>query len=180
MNGYMPANENLAEGETLVIHRFERAGLGKAPFRFTGSVTEKTFQACHGAPVQNGSTCDFCGTCIRYEFWVESSDKKTFKVGCDCIHKTEDAGLLRQISVAERKLRDAKNAAAKERKKARLAARVKAASEKLNRVRGTLANRPHPNEYYAGQGRTMLDYVNWCLLNRAEEKACAAIEMVEE
>jgi len=178
MNGYKPANENLDEGETLTIHRFERAGLGLAPFRFKGSVTEKTFQACHGAPIQNGSTCDFCGTCIRYEFWVESSDKKTFKVGSDCIHKTGDAGLIQQISVAERKLRDANNAAAKERKKEKKAARVEKALQKLEGVRGILAEQPHPNDYFAKQGRTNLDYVNWCIQNHAEEKACGVIESV--
>lgn len=170
-------NDSLEGKETITIHRFEQAGLGLAPFRFTGSVTEKTFQACHGAPVQAGSTCDFCGTCIRYEFWVQSSDAKTFKVGCDCIHKTEDAGLIQQISKAERELRDQKNKAAKARKAERLAVRVTAAKTKLETVRGSLSSKPHPNSYFAEQGRTLLDYVNWCLANRAEEKACAVIEV---
>ncbi len=42
-------------------HVFERAGLGLAPFRFVG-MEEKTFQACPGAPIQAGSSCDYCGT----------------------------------------------------------------------------------------------------------------------
>lgn len=168
----------LKDGETSTIHVFERAGLGKAPFHFTGNVTEKTFCACPGAPVQSGSTCDYCGTCIRYEFWVRSSDGLEFKTGCDCIHKTGDRGLIQQISAAERKLRDVKNAAARDRKIARLNARIAAARTILPTVEGRLASQPHPTSYFAGQGRTLLDYVNWCLENRAYEKACFIIEHV--
>lgn len=169
-------NETLKAGETSTIHRFEIAGLGKAPFRFTGEVTEKTYQACSGAPVQAGSSCDYCGTCIRYEFWVRSADGKEFKTGCDCIHKTGDRGLIQQISAAERKLRDAKNATAKVRKAERLAARVEAAKAKLPTVRGALASQPHPNAYYASEGRTLLSYVEWCLENGAGERAATMIE----
>ena len=170
-------NEKLIAGETCKSHRFEVVGLGKAPFQFTGEVTEKTYCACPGAPVQAGSSCDYCGTCIRYEFWVRSADNKKFKVGCDCIHKTGDHGLIQQISVAERKLRDAKNATAKARKAERLAVRIKAAKAKLPEVRGTLASQPHPNQYYAGQGKTLLDYVYWCLENKSgEERAAIVIE----
>jgi hypothetical protein len=106
-------NETLSGKETSSIHHFELAGLGKAPFHFTGTVTEKVFVACPGATPKAGSSCDYCGTGIRYEFWVRSACGKEFKVGCDCIHKTGDRGLIQQISAAERKLRDAKNKAAK-------------------------------------------------------------------
>ena len=105
------------------IHKFELAGLGKAPFEFTGEVTEET-----------GS------------------------------------------SSAERKLRDVKNAAAKQRKKSKKESRIASATEKLPTVCGKLASQPHPNSHFAAQGRTLLDYVNWCLENHAEEKACEVIE----
>lgn len=167
---------NLKAGEISSVHRFETAGLGKAPFHFTGEVTEKTYCACPGAPVQPGSSCDYCGTCIRYEFWVRSADGKKFKVGCDCIHKTGDRGLIQQISAAERKLRDAKNAAAKARKKQRVEERIAAARAKLPSVAGRLSSDPHPNSYYAGEGKTMLDYVRWCLENGAGERAAFIIE----
>jgi hypothetical protein len=126
--------------------------------------------------MQNGSSCDYCGTCIRYEFWVQSADGNRFKVGCDCIHKTDDAGLIRQISAAERKLRDAKNKAAKERKKDRIAIRLAAALEKLPTIRGALAGQRHPNSYMADQGKSMLDYLNFCLECKASEKASFIIE----
>lgn len=161
----LTANEKLKMGETSTIHLFERAGLGKAPFYYTGEMTEKTYCACQGAPVLPGSTCDYCGTCIRYEFWIKSTDGNRFKVGCDCIRKTDDAGLIRQISSAERKLRDMKNAAAKERKKNREAEQLANAKAALPQVAGKLSSQPHPNSFHASQGKTMLDYVNWLLAN---------------
>jgi hypothetical protein len=171
----LTVDANLKAGETSTTHRFELAGLGKAPFRFTG-MAEKTHQACHGAPILPGSTCDYCGTCIRYEFWCKSSDDKAFKVGCDCIHKVDDAGLVRQISAAERQLRDQKNAAAKAKKADKTKARVDAAVAKLPSVRTILSGQPHPNAYFAGEGRTLLHYVTWCLENGAGERAAAIIE----
>ncbi len=168
-------NENLKAGETSTIHRFERAGLGKAPFQFTGTVTEKVFCVPGGTP-KAGSSCDYCGTGIRYEFWVNSSCGKTFKVGCDCIHKTGDRGLIKQISVAERKLRDVKNAAAKVRKADKLAKRIDAAKLILPTVQGTLASQPHPNQHFAAQGKTLLDYVRWCFETHQGDRACFIIE----
>ena len=168
-------NESLKAGETSQVHRFEVAGLGKAPFQFTGLVTENVFCPPGGTPKPGGS-CDFCSTGIKFEFWVRSADGKEFKVGCDCIHKTGDRGLIQQISAAERKLRDLKNAAAKARKVARLAERVEAAKAALPNVRGKLSEQPHPSKYFAEQGRTLLDYVNWCFENRAAERACFIIE----
>lgn len=164
----------LKPGETSEIHRFQVAGLGIAPFHFTGEVTEKTYQACPGAPVQAGSSCDYCGTCIRYEFWVKSADGKEFKVGCDCIHKTGDRGLIQQISVAERKLRDKKNQAAKERKLAKLTARIEAAKLALPSAAGALSAQPHPSSWHTD--KTLLDYVNWCFANGYGERAAITVE----
>lgn len=169
-------NTTLQDGERSAIHRFEQAGLGEAPFRFTGTVTEKTYCACQGAPVQPGSTCDYCGTCIRYEFWVKSADGREFRVGCDCIHKTGDRGLIQQISAAERKLRDLKNAAAKARKQERLAKRIADARAALSSVQGLLSLQRHPSSYFADQGKTLLDYVQWCFKNGAGEKAAFHVE----
>ena len=80
------------------------------------------------------------------------------------------------VSVAERELRDKKNQAAKARKVQRLAERVEKAKAKLDSVRGILAAQPHPNVYFAEQGKTLLDYVNWCLEYRWGEKAAAIVE----
>jgi hypothetical protein len=74
---------------TTPIHPFEKAGLGVAPFRCT-RVTVAKYQACHGAPVQPGASCDYCGTGIMNVFWIKGSqpDAAEFRVGCDCVAKT--------------------------------------------------------------------------------------------
>lgn len=77
------------------LHVFERAGLGRAPFKVVGS-QELKWQAYPGAPMQPGGSCDYCGTGIMYAVAIRSSDGRNFKVGCDCVRKTGDAGLLKQ------------------------------------------------------------------------------------
>lgn len=76
------------------MHVFERAGLGKAPFKCVGFHVSK-YQACQGAPVQPGSSCDYCGTGIMYVCEIKSADGNRFKVGTDCVYKTGDGGLIR-------------------------------------------------------------------------------------
>ena len=154
----------------IVLHRFEEAGLGVAPFRFTGVVTEKTYCACQGAPVQPGSTCDYCGTCIRYEFWVADAMGREFKVGCDCIHKTGDTGLIRAISTAESKLRRDK---ARARKLAKDAAdRELCETTNLNTLHG-----PHPTPYRAALGETLADWARWMFETRHYGTLAATIRL---
>lgn len=74
-------------------HSFERAGLGKAPFFCRGYSVEK-FQAAPGAPIQCGTSCDYCSTAIMRVFRIESSDGHIFKVGCDCVARTGDTELI--------------------------------------------------------------------------------------
>lgn len=77
------------------VHAFEKAGLGKAPFKAIGFYESK-FQAVPGdpnCPIQPGSSCDYCGNGIMNVYQVRSADGKTFKVGCDCVAKTGDAAL---------------------------------------------------------------------------------------
>jgi len=94
------------------LHCFERAGLGKAPFKIVGSY-ECKFQAFVGAPVQCGGSCDYCGQGIMYAVAIKSADGHTFKVGCDCVARTGDAGLIKaykshpDVRAAERAKRKA-------------------------------------------------------------------------
>jgi hypothetical protein len=83
------------------VHPFERAGLGKAPFRCTG-MEKRTYQACPDAPIQPGASCDFCGTGIMYTYMIVSSDGRNFVVGCDCVYRTNDTQLSEEIRREER------------------------------------------------------------------------------
>jgi len=71
-----------------MTHPFEKAGLGKAPFSCTG-VSENVWDNGDGT-TKAGGCCDYCGTGIRWEFWIKGSvaGAKQFKVGCDCVAKT--------------------------------------------------------------------------------------------
>lgn len=86
--------------EEVGLHVFEKAGLGKAPFRCVG-VTEKVGPITMpdgtqiGSPGQPMGCCDYCGTGIKDCYVIQSSDKKQFVVGCDCVARTGDAGLIK-------------------------------------------------------------------------------------
>ena len=71
-----------------MTHPFEKANLGKAPFSCT-HVSENVFRLPDGS-VKAGGCCDYCGTGIRWEFWIKGSiaGARQFKVGCDCVAKT--------------------------------------------------------------------------------------------
>ena len=101
------------------LHTFEAAGLGPAPYRFTG-VTEMVYQACPGAPKQAGTNCQYCGTGIIWAYGLEAANGYKFHVGCDCIEKSGDAGLIRAyktspqhraIAANKRRARDEANQA---------------------------------------------------------------------
>lgn len=86
-------------------HIFQTAGLGLAPYKFL-AVTENLFTVpgCPGS-TKPGSSCDFCGTAIRWEFHLESADAKRFKVGSDCICKADDKGLAIHVASHKTKMR---------------------------------------------------------------------------
>lgn len=142
-------------------HKFEIAGLGKAPFKVLGFSVEK-YQAGPGAPIQPGGSCDFCGTAIMNTFWIQGSgqDDRRFKVGCDCVAKTGDDGLKKvtdaTIRKHQRKLRHAREAA-----------RIDAARYALETetVCNALAAQPHPLAWRAAKGDTLLDWANWMMEN---------------
>jgi hypothetical protein len=168
MNAANLTAEEIATANARALHPFERAGLGKAPFYFVG-LTEKTYQACHGAPVQPGGTCAFCGTGIRYCCQIKSADGARFVVGCDCVQRLADerndgsdtALALRKlaavVSAAERKI------AAQ--KRAQKAAGVLASIETSladAAIRATLETRPHPRAF---AGLSLLNWCEWMLAN---------------
>lgn len=87
-----------------MTHPFEKAGLGKAPFRCVG-VSEMAFTLPDGN-TRAGGACQYCGTGIRWAFHIKSSDGAHFHVGCDCVEKTgivEDFDTVRKANVKARR-----------------------------------------------------------------------------
>lgn len=144
-----------------IIHKFEKAGLGKAPFRIVG-FEQKTYQACLGAPMQVGGSCDYCGTGIVDMFWLRGIDNgEPFKVGSSCVYKTGDAGL---IIPAKNKINALKRQA-RHQKEAILIEELKAL---LIDYHDRLSSLPHPRGFTDRQTDkplTYLDQANWLMAN---------------
>ncbi len=137
------------------IHKFELAGLGKSPFRVVGHHVSK-FQTCADAPVQPGSSCDYCGAAIMYVFSIRSSDGKTFKVGCDCVEKTDDSGIINPVKREMARIK-------REAVHASQDAAIADAAAYLELVRDQLADMPFPTEYRPTNTRA--DWVDWMMKN---------------
>lgn len=147
------------------IHIFESAGLGRAPFRFVGVQTNDDRAVQQRAREANGQTfttnyctsCDFCSQAICNAFLVESADGKRFKVGCDCIKKTGDKGLLRVVKDEESRKRRAatakRNKSKWERERELIATWRSGQCEALRSL-------PHPK---GRDGATAWDYVDYCV-----------------
>lgn len=91
------------------VHPFTRAGFGPEPFRCV-RVTKEIYQACHGAPIQPGTSCDYCGTGIMYAYWIVNGDKsREFKVGCDCVMRA--GAVVERFDVERKKLAREQSAA---------------------------------------------------------------------
>jgi hypothetical protein len=151
------------------VHVFERAGLGLKPFKCVGFEVMK-YQACQGAPIQPGTCCDYCGTGIMNVFWIVSSDGRKFKVGCDCVYKTGDGGLVKEVKDRQRQhnreLRAARNARKAEERKAR-----REALEPELRT-AFLAKHPGLAEAFETDHEIIRDikarFVQWCELSAAQ------------
>lgn len=149
------------------IHPFQRAGLGLAPFKFAG-FRESVYQACSGAPVQPGSSCDYCGTGIRYVCDIVSADGKRFKVGCDCVQKINDerneARSLDNSDIAKlaRKVKEAKKEHERVKRIAKGTEDVAAVDALIDANREKLASMPHPRGW---EGKSFLDHCEWLRRN---------------
>jgi hypothetical protein len=139
-----------------MTHPFERAGLGKAPFKYVGNA-ELVFIAYPGATPRAGGSCDYCYTAIRDAYYIVSADGKKFKVGCDCVRKL-CVDKRDPILVAVNKARAAQAKANKE-------SRVRFAIEAFETDETLLTDKPHPMAWAKGKGLTARDFAVWMLKN---------------
>jgi hypothetical protein len=157
------------------VHVFERAGLGKAPFRFVGAVAQdighgvRYLDRSMNLTTKPGGTCAFCGQYILNMYDVESADGRRFHVGSDCILRTGSAGLIKAVNKAVAKLRREQRQA---RERANGAEMVALLADE--RVRATLATQSHPNAYRADKGESLLDWADW-MAQHGGAKACASV-----
>lgn len=95
------------------IHKFELAGMGKAPFKVVGfyalpskSLAEHNPNAYNlqlkAMPKGVGiGSCSYCGIALVNNYILESKDGKKSVVGCDCVQKVGDTGFLKNQRNAE-------------------------------------------------------------------------------
>ena len=85
------------------------------------------------------------------------TDGKKFKVGSECVRKTNDVALISETERAEAKLK----------RHAKEAARITAAHAKLTdpTLQGVLSSLPHPYGYQAAKGHTRFDWAIWMMQN---------------
>jgi ribosome-binding protein aMBF1 (putative translation factor) len=110
-----------------------------------------------------GGSCDYCGTGIRTECQIVSADGKRSKVGCNCIEKVGDAGLLKAYKTSPEFRKALREKTAK--KNAAVFEELKALVEKLQPV---LATQPHPRgfrDFKTGERLTAFDSVKWLFEN---------------
>lgn len=166
---------------THTIHKFEAAGLGKAPFQLVGfdrrigpiKMLDRDGMPTGtevGAPGQPMGSCDFCGMGIADCYIIQSADGKRFIVGSTCVNKTGDAGLRRAMAPHKRRL-----------KQERDDARISAAVETFERpaVRALLASLPHGNEYRASQGDTLADWADFIFVRGGRSGKIKAARVIE-
>lgn len=140
-------------------HAFEEAGLGKAPFRFVGveerrgpiKMPDGSEVGAHGQPM---GTCEFCFQGIAICCHVRSADGKQFVVGSDCVLKTGDKGLKKNVDrFKARKRREAADRRAK---------KDEAIIDRALEEHGDeLAALPHSIEHYAADGKTLKDWLEY-------------------
>lgn len=144
------------------IHAFERAGLGRAPFRFVGCYEDRgpkvmseqggvTFTV--GSPGQAMGSCAFCGQSIAECCVVRSADGREFTVGSSCVMKTGDAGLRRAVKAEIREKQVVRERERWQAVKARLAT-----DETLREKLGVV---PCPN----GRNESALGWALWMMEN---------------
>ena len=160
---------NTTESES-TLHPFERAGLGKAPFRFVGFEAQ---DLCYGQAILNreeyqrtgilvttapGGSCAFCGTYIVQMCRIGSADGKRFHVGTDCVAKAGGTRVAAAVKVAKLRTERSKRA-----EKATAVSTELTALLADDSVRTVLVNWPHPNDASAKRGASLLDYATWMI-----------------
>jgi hypothetical protein len=173
------------ETKTCEVHPFEKAGLGKAPFRYIGimhqeiSYGKRVIGNIGGVDIVTtpGGTCDACGQYIVDMYRIKSSDGQVSIVGCDCIKKVGYVvEALPKFKADLAKLAKTKRAIAKSKEEARIleARKLFLATETM------FADQPHPTKWGTEQGKTLRDYVEWMLCHAGHSGKFSVTKMIEK
>lgn len=162
------------------VHVFERAGLGRAPFRLV-RIERRVGPYPVGGGVYVGSpgqpvgSCQYCGEGIAECCVIRSADGRDFIVGSVCVNKTGDAGLRSATKLALNRARaERRHQLARER-----IAAVYARLESDEGLRARLAAEPHPYTYRAERGETRLSWARWMLAHAGDRGGLEVVRYLE-
>lgn len=142
--------------------------LGQAPYTLTGYEYDQRVETANG--FQGGThACDHCGRGIVHVFFIRSADGKEFTLGSEHAKYLGDDGLVANIKAKMAELRrEARELVNREQRQvwaseqaereANVLANIKA---EYQRLLPQLQSTPHPNSYFASQGKTMVDYIDY-------------------
>lgn len=146
--------------------------LGEGPFEYVGSYdmgaalahqeaygdTERAFKDAPKLEAGLG-TCAHCGRGILNICIVRRGDGKLYGIGSDCILKVAEDGDVSEVSKLEQQIREDR----KRKRQAREAAKISELTPQYEEIIPALEERPHPNDYFAGQGKSLADYYEYLL-----------------
>jgi len=191
--------------DTNLTHAFEEAGLGVAPFAFVGCVDSGAGANADGMVKRTsaegiefwtkpGGSCAYCGIGIVILCKIQDANGARFHVGTSCAGKSGDKGIINLAKRAAGRISRAKAVAKQETRIE--AVRVALGLEGLGTMAlrhgdtlgvlaatdlfATLADRPHPLEYWADQGKTMATWVCWTLANAGHAGKFKATKIIEK
>ena len=137
---------------------------GKAPYRFIGLETQ-TVNNDGMVKVESkdglehwttpGGTCAVCGTYISVFYNFKSKDGVTFHVGSECALQSDLP--YKELTLVQRAKKHHNNQLrwAREEKKIKKLEEIVSSKD--------FSGYKHPNEYFAKNGKTMLDYINYVM-----------------
>jgi hypothetical protein len=174
------------------IHAFEKAGLGTAPFYCVGmceipspSLAEHNPDAYRVALADlprdlSIGSCAFCGMCIKYNFIVKGATGRRFVVGCECVNRTGDAGLVSMVKQERKRVaaekRAARNATAAAERRAAYEAERAARAAAFATTHAALIERARAVTDIEAKGGFIADVLAGGLAGRfVSDKAIAAV-----
>lgn len=165
-------------------HKFEKAGLGRAPFKFVMLISlpppslagqnpdayNNALREIHYAKKSLGLAhlgwCEHCGMTLMNNYIIRDADGMAHVVGCDCVQYTGDAGVIQQVEKAEKqRQKKARKVKALTKKEAKARAAKQTRKEKRREffvkheavLRLAYANR-HKSKFV---GKLAMDFLRW-------------------